>query len=391
MSEIVQLFQDDEERLPTYSVANSILETKAGDFPCFLVLKGGVPALELNPHLILKQKKWAHPCSTEAYLIANFLNEMAAGNIDICDITRAHVYDYLIDEYVEEGKSLRTILTYTAQLGDMFEDLFIHGMKLHPSLTTQDPDSLLVVKNKKDLRRATTIHSMRHDFIPNKNAVMRNAMVSYTKWYTKEQIEALAAELPLVHRCIFLDTVMTGHRVDSALSVMLDTFDARSQFIMPTRTKTGRSHKSYVPEYLADLISTYQIEERVRIVSKTGSNSPYLFLGRTGKPVSYGSYRSTLQKAAERVRANHPELGLTEVHTHAGRSTFAAALRSYQKAQQAKGIHTFTDDDFCKLMDWSSLQCLENYDILTRVQALSPLVEDFQDDFFSFSHEALER
>ena len=106
---------------------------------------------------------------------------------------------------------------------------------------------------------------------------------------------------------------------------------------------------------------------------------------RDGKPVTYGAYRAALMTAAGRVREKYPELGLTEVHTHAGRSTFAAALRSYQKKQQAEGIPTLTDDDFCKQMDWSSLQCLDNYDILTRAQTASPIIDQFQADFFSFT------
>ena len=120
-------------------------------------------------------------------------------------------------------------------------------------------------------------------------------------------------------------------------------------------------------------------------MSKTGSTSEYLFLGRDGKPVTYGAYRAALMTAAEHVRDARPELGLNEVHTHAGRSTFAAALRSYQKQQQANGIFTITDDDFCKQMDWSSLQCLDNYDILTRAQIVSPIIDQFQTDFFSFT------
>ena len=120
-------------------------------------------------------------------------------------------------------------------------------------------------------------------------------------------------------------------------------------------------------------------------MSKTGSTSEYLFLGRNGKPVTYSAYRAALIAAAEQVRKKHPELGLTEAHTHAGRSTFAAALRSYQKKQQAEGMPTLTDDDFCKQMDWSSLQCLDNYDILTRAQIVSPIIDQFQTDFFSFT------
>lgn len=226
---------------------------------------------------------------------------------------------------------------------------------------------------------------MRSEFVPNKNAALSSSMVSYTKWYTNEQILALMKELPLVYRCIFLDTVVTGHRVDSALSITLKSINMQERWIMPTRTKTGRNHRAFLPDYLSELILTYQIESRAPIVRKTGSDSQYLFLGHDGQPVTYDAYRFALQAAAKRANAANPELELKTVHTHAGRSTFAAALRSYQKAQQAQGIPTFTDDDFCKLMDWASLQCLDNYDILTRAQALSPLVEKFQDGFFSFT------
>ena len=367
-----------------YTVERAIIQTKCGEKNAYLVLKDGLPATAINKHLLIKQEKFAHPCSTAAYAIADLLNTMDSYGLDINMITRGHIYDYLIEAYVEDGKAYKTILAYITHIGDLFDDLYVHGIQIHPSLLMKEGERMYVIKNKKMKRHVTTIPMMRLEFIPNKNSALSSSMVSYTKWYTKEQIQALAEELPLVYRCIFLDTVMTGHRVDSALSITMDSFDARNRLITPTRTKTGRNHKSYIPAYLTDLISTYQIEERVSIVRKTGSNSPYLFLGRSGNPVSYGSYRAALRKAAERVKAVHPEIGLTEVHTHAGRSTFAAALRSFQKTQQAKGILTFTDDDFCKLMDWASLQCLENYDILTRVQALSPLVEDFQADFFSF-------
>ena len=367
-----------------YSVERAIISTKKGEKSTYLILRDGIPATDLNKHLILKQEKLAHPCSTAAYAITGLLNTMDSYGLDINMITRGHIYDYLSEAYVEDGKAYKTILSYITHIGDLFDDLYVHGIQIHPSLLLKNGETMYVIKSKKMKRHVTTIPMMRLEFIPNKNAALSSSMVSYTKWYTKEQIQALAEELPLVYRCIFLDTVMTGHRVDSALSITMDSFNARNRLIAPTRTKTGRSHKSYITAYLTDLISTYQIEERARIVNKTGSNSPYLFLSRAGSPVSYGAYRAALQKAAERVKAAHPEIGLTEVHTHAGRSTFAAALRSFQKAQQAKGIFTFTDDDFCKLMDWASLQCLENYDILTRVQALSPLIEDFQADFFSF-------
>jgi len=368
-----------------YTVERALIDRKGKSASCYLVLRDGVPATEINKHLLLKQAKSAHPCSTPAYLIKDFLNVMCSYGLSIEEITRGHIYDYLSEAYVEDGKSYKTILSYITHLGDLFDDLHIHGFQLHHSLLMTDTQAFYVIRNKKTKRCITTIPLMRTEFIPNKNAALSSGMVSYTKWYTNEQVLALAEELTPVYRCIFLDTIVTGHRVDSALSITMDSINLSDHWIMPTRTKTGRNHKSFLPDYLSEQIYTYLIEYRAAIVRKTGSNSPYLFLGRNGNPVTYASYRAALNTAAKKVRCAHPELGLTDVHTHAGRSTFAAALRSYQKSQQAKGKTTFTDDDFCKLMDWSSLQCLDNYDILTRVQDISPLVEKFQAGFFSFS------
>ena len=93
--------------------------------------------------------------------------------------------------------------------------------------------------------------------------------------------------------------------------------------------------------------------------------------------MTYGSYYSALKRAAEKVRQKHPELELGEVHTHAGRSTFAAALRSYQLRERRLGRETISDQDFCLLMDWTSLQCLKSYDLATRIQEVSPLMEGF--------------
>lgn len=370
--------------LNPYTVERAFIDQKGKDIPCHLVLRDGIPALAINKHLVVKRLPYARPCSTPAYVISDFLNTMDSYGLSIDTITRGHIYDYLCEAYVEDGKAYKTILSYITHIGDLFDDLYIHGIQLHPSLLLQDNPSFYVIKNKKMKRHLTTIPLMRAEFVPNKNAALSSGMVSYTKWYTKDQITALAYELAPVYRCIFLDTVATGHRVDSALSITVQSLNMREHWIMPTRTKTGRNHKAFLPDFLSEQIYTYQIEDRAAIVRKTNSCSQYLFLGRNGKPVTYAAYRAALVTAAERVKTVHPELGLTEVHTHAGRSTFAAALRSFQKSQQAKGISTFTDDDFCKLMDWASLQCLDNYDILTRAQDLSPLVEQFESGFFSF-------
>ncbi len=129
---------------------------------------------------------------------------------------------------------------------------------------------------------------------------------------------------------------------------------------------------------LALLIRSYIENERSR---NPGNSSEWLFLNNRGEQMTYGSYYSALKRAAEKVRKKHPELELGSVHTHAGRSTFAAALRSYQLRERRLGRETISDQDFCLLMDWTSLQCLKNYDLATRIQEVSPLMEGFYREY----------
>ena len=184
-----------EEDTSLYSVERAVIEANKGDYTCFLILRDRLPATDLNKHLILKQKKSAHPCSTGAYVIASLLNEMYDRGLEIEDITRGHIFDYLTEAYVEEGKAYKTILSYITIIGDLFDDLHVHGIPIHSSLLMTDKNALYVLKNKKERRCITTIPLMRKDFLPNKNAVISNSMFSYTKWYTKDQIDALAKEL----------------------------------------------------------------------------------------------------------------------------------------------------------------------------------------------------
>ena len=129
-----------------------------------------------------------------------------------------------------------------------------------------------------------------------------------------------------------------------------------------------------MPDELALLIQSYIENERSR---NPGNCSEWLFLNNRGGQMTYESYNSALKYAAEKVRKKHPELELGTVHTHAGRSTFAAALRSYQLRERRLGHKALSDEDFCILMDWRSLQCLKDYDLATRIQEISPLLEGF--------------
>ena len=255
-------------------------------------------------------------------------------------------------------------------IGKLYETIAIIGKPLDPSLYIPMKGSTPRVIRNKRKDPLTKVWYLKNMFRPKKNM----AWQTYTKWYTHEQVTAIADELPLVHRCIFLSTVYLGYRSSSALSIKVSTVDLREKHIKPTHSKTGQLHTSKMPDELALLIQSYIENERSR---NPGNCSEWLFLNNRGGQMSYGSYYSALKRAAEKVRKKHPELELGTVHTHAGRSTFAAALRSYQLRERRLGHETLSDEDFCILMDWRSLQCLKDYDLATRIQEISPLLEGF--------------
>lgn len=119
---------------------------------------------------------------------------------------------------------------------------------------------------------------------------------------------------------------------------------------------------------------------RIDVRDNIETDSDAFFVGHDGTPVTYQAYRGALESARIKVNKKYG-WNIEALHTHAGRSTFAAALRTYQLDCRRNGIPTFSDVDFCNLMDWKSLSSLEHYDIINRVHEISPLIEEFYSNF----------
>jgi len=368
-----------------YTVERAIVEAKGIDKKRYLVLDDGVPATAINQHLLIKQEHQAQPNSTSAYNLRLFLNAMDEASIEFTDVTMNAIYNYLCYVYVEEEKTYKTICAYIYDIASLYESLALRNYPLDKSLFrpfSNEASGPRVIRNCRD-NPLTMISKLRKEFLPKKTDDVR---ISYTKWYSIDEIDAIAAELTLLYRCIFYDTIFTGHRIDSALSITLDTINTKDWLIKPTRTKTGKIHISMIPPVMAEMMQSYLIEVRRKIVDSTGSVSNYFFLGRDGLPVTYGAYYMALKVAGEKASVKNPSLSIENLHTHAGRSTFAAVLRSYQLEQRRQGKATLTDTDFCNLMDWKSLASLENYDITTRAQEVSPLLKDFYSKYMNFAN-----
>lgn len=376
---------------PRYTVDFSVLEENNRTKKYYLVLDNGAPAKVVNMSLITQQRRRNRSVSTDAYHLAYFLNVLAADGVELKDVTLGYIESFLVRLYTygkenaeskndistelkNDGCSAGVVRAYVRVIGDLFEEMALHGMPVHKSLLCY-PQNSVIVANKKG--RLTKVSLLKKKF-PDKRRSILERSSAYTKWYTGEQVEAISNELPLVDRCIFLDSVFTGHRIDSSLSIMLQDFNPKEKSIYAGRTKTHKTHVAPLPDHLVALIAHYISDERSIVVERTGSASPYLFLSRDGSPRTYAAYYSTLKRAEQRLKKSRPDLGIVSLHPHAGRSTFLANLRTFQLEQQRLGKPTFSDADILTLMDWRSMQSLEDYDLLTRSFEVLP----FQKAFF---------
>lgn len=355
-----------------------------------LIFDDGLPATELNRHLVMAQLNRSKPLGTTVYQLCIYLNYLDMRGLKAVDATMDIIYAFLCELYVDglpyagDGtpKSYNTICDYVETLSKLYDMLSLRGYSLDDSLYTRSQKMLLIPEPTAKRRKGrvvkkdehlTMVYFLSRMFSPNQNDIPE---FTYTKWYSSEQIQAIADALPLTYRCIFLDTVYTGHRIDSALSLTLDTVDLYNAQVTPTRTKTGKRHTSLLPPALVDDFQSYLLDVR----SKIDTDSEYFFVGSNGNPVTYGAYRSALESARIKINAKYG-WNIKALHTHAGRSTFAAAIRSYQLEQQRKGVPTFSDVDFCNLMDWKSLDSLKHYDLVNRVQDAAPMLIDFYKNY----------
>lgn len=371
------------EKSQRFTVARAKIPQKDGVMECNLVLDNGIPAININKALLPKDKEYPRPESTRRYHICKFLNYLDSYDIEYEDATMEQIATFLQHIYIGENVSYNTLVKYINVIGNLYEFLALIGRPLDPSLYIPWPGTEPKAIKDKRLVPQTKIYYLKHDFKPRK----ADAWLKYTKWYTREQYQAIAEQLPLVHRIIFLITVFLGYRCSSALSVKLSMLNLRTKEIKPSHTKTGQNHISLMPNELVLLIESYIENERS---FNPGCGSDWLFLNNRGEQMSYHSYYSALKRAAEKVRELHSELELGPVHTHAGRSTFAAALRTYQLREQRLGHKTFSDSDFCMLMDWASLQNLKYYDKATRLQETATIHEAFFEDFDNILGDALD-
>ncbi|WP_418846569.1 tyrosine-type recombinase/integrase [Phocaeicola sp.] len=364
-----------------FSVSLAIFEETEShpEYSLHLILDDGIPDVPVNQALLqksLRKKRNNDPIreSTSAlYQWTDYANYLwYEQSIHYMDAPSSSILDYLYFLSTEKGLRNDNIKSYINTISKVYETLAIKNYSLHESLFRPVPEMALHGSIQTQNRHQLTFISKMSSLLPRESKIT-TPMPSYCKWYTKQQIDALQNQLRLDYSCIFLISIYTGLRISSILSLRLDSFNQTQNTISETRSKTGQIHTCYIPRTLTNMLTTYITEMRSMYMSP----SEFLFIQKDGSLISYNAYQKALCVAAKNAGFQEP------VHTHAGRSTFLANLRSYQLREKRLGHETFSDSDICLLMDWTSLQCLYNYDSITRIQELSPLLDILQQEIYN--------
>lgn len=343
----------------------------------YIILYDGIPIRYANSYLVKTQEKQGKSVSTDAYYLCDFLNTVENDGLSVHTIDLEYIRNYLSKKYNEDHKSASVVLGYIRAIEGYYEYMAKKNASMDPSLLIPRSGVVILYPDTK----LTTIGDLKSFYLsekknkPSAHSEKLPADISsskYAKRYTKAQVDAISDLLPLVDRCMFLDTLFTGHSIESVLELRLGDFNPVANTIFAHHTRTGRSHVAPIPNSLTNLINTYIIEERSRITERTGSTSDYLFLNRDGTPRSYSAFYASLKRVEKQLKKERPELQIDALHPYTGRSTFIAITRNSQLKQRRLKQPTFSDFDILVLMDWSSFVSLEEYDRIN--DSLPPFV-----------------
>lgn len=361
-----------------YTVEKSLLPAnkRLSERECYLILNNGIPEIDINRvfinqvNKITKEEKRSGRCSsTLQHQFCKFLNYLEENNINYINASLSDIEDFLCDLQLKDGIKNSTIHSYINIIVNIYEELYLRDYKLHSSLISYNAGLLIHKSKDRSVAKHTVINLLKVKFSKEKKEY---AMPSYLKWYSFEEIEKISLVLPLEYSCIFLISVFTGYRFDSVVSIFDKDFNPVECSVKNSRSKSGLTHVAFLPKYVIDMIEKYRMH--IRSLRYNGK-SDYLFLNPSGETIRYHSYNQALKKAGEKL--NMPPL-----HTHAGRSTFLAMLRTYQLEKRRLGEPVFSDIDLMLLMDWKTLSSLENYDKMNRVEQIPPFINEIFQNYF---------
>jgi site-specific recombinase XerD len=335
----------------------------------YMIVCNHIPLYRVNQWLELKGIRKASTGQEYAKKMSVFLNWIDEHGVSYENATNRHVrhfLHYLIFGDLQDNKisslqstvSASTLKSYIAVITGFYRwlDGICKTEMIWSSKDIQATKSFLYGQ----------IYSFEYKYLVDGYAAMLKPGREYIKWYDSDTKEKLCGRFNTLRDEAVLRLTFEGFRIDEALSVTLDSYNATDQIVQPTRSKgkpnaygrTNNLRAVALPKATCDVIDNYIRTERVDAETESNKISQYLFINLNkgkyqGEQLRYHNYLKILKGCASRVG-----LDQSKIRTHNGRSTKVMEFLEHQVLHPEDNI---TDVSIMESFGWRSLDSIEHY------------------------------
>jgi site-specific recombinase XerD len=345
-------------------------ETDAGTFrERYMIVDNHVPLFRINRWLELKGIRKAGTGHEYAKKMAVYLNWLDNKGVSYEDATNRHVRQFLhslIFGNLQDNKIKSLQATVSSSTLNAYIAIITGFYRWLDDICQTEMvwNSKIVQANKSFLYGQ--IYSYEYRYLVDGYTAMLKPGREYTKWYDADTKELLCANFNTLRDEAILRLTFEGFRIDEALSITFDSYNATDRLVQPTRSKgkadaNGRNNHLRtvaLPLKTCDAINSYIQTERADAETESGKISRYLFInlnrGKTqGEPLGYHNYLKILKKCAKRAGIDE-----SRIRTHNGRSTKAMEFLERQSLHPEDNI---TDAIIMENFGWRSLDSIDHY------------------------------
>lgn len=345
-------------------------ETDTGtDWERYMITDNYIPCFRVNQWLELKSIRKASTGQEYAKKMTVFLNWLDSNGVSFENATNRHVRQFLhflIFGDMQDGKILSlqssasssTLEKYITVITNFYRwlDEVSQTEMLWKSKSIHAGQSFLYGQ----------IYSYEYWYLVDGYAAMLKPGRDYLKWYDENTKRALCGNFQTLRDEAVLRLTFEGFRIDEALSVTFDSYNATERLIQPTRSKgktdahrgNNRLRLVALPESVCSVLNRYIQTERA--IAETGSEkiSQYLFINLNagkaqGEPLRYRNYLKILKRCAKRAGLDE-----SKIRTHNGRSTKVMEFLEHQALHPEDNI---TDGIIMESFGWRSFSSIDHY------------------------------
>jgi integrase len=356
-----------------YQISKFVFETQNGDYYYrHMITKDSIPLLEINQYIDQKSLRNTNTGKQYAKKLVLFLNWLdnrgssyeVATNQQVKSFINYLIYGDISElkvQSLEVGLSYSTLNSYITVITDFYRWL---------DDNYQSQIQFLLKRDTKHARKSYLygqIYSYDYKYIIDRYLPRLKSTKDYIKWYTDEEKLRICNSFSTLRDESVFRLTLEGLRIDEALSVRLNDFDAVQGIIKPSRSKgkssveSGRENHLRVvalPKETCALLERYIATERMLAENESMVVSQYIFINikadkYQGQPLSYRNYLRILKLAAKKAGFNSER-----IRTHSGRSTKVMDILEYGALHPEKGL---SDVELLETFGWKSTDSIEPY------------------------------